>query len=257
MVRGLGALLEPLIRWRFNASDVHYGIAAKGVEEIQAKVSKFLENPLIDRWIITTALRQARAAVAKDVAPSVQGSISLKMLLKPPLKAWEGHWGNTDTPAGWRSLSEEDADYLCGGWNEYEMTRLGSIIGAWALEVAGEIREIIECWSGRFWPQDLYGRDCQPYAECQTFYRFKVADHREGRVYPHLEQAVRGKGGYPVDAVLEESLAWWLGFDDIDDPFFTYSDLLMAAKRAWQLEITDAEPVIAGRGNRSDEAEPQ
>ena len=50
--------LEPLIRWRFSVSNVHYGIAAEGVEEIQAGALKSLEDPRwMDREVVATAIR--------------------------------------------------------------------------------------------------------------------------------------------------------------------------------------------------------
>ena len=168
VVEELRAWLEPLIRWRFNVSDVHYGIADRSVEKIQSEVLGLLDSAWIDREIITTALRRARAAVSKGV--DIQGSISLKMLLKPPLKTWEGHWENTKTPRGWKCLPAEDDCFADALQADYEMTRLGHIINAWGLEVDGEITEIIECWRAAFWPLDLRGQtDCQTCAGCHTF----------------------------------------------------------------------------------------
>jgi hypothetical protein len=233
MVERLQARLQLLMQWRFNigGSEIHYpihgeSVDGRSVEEIQADVSKLLEDPVwIDREIIATALRQAHVAVAKGI----HGNVSLKMLLRPPLKAWQGHWVLADTPAGWRSLSEEDDDFDVELRDDYEMVRLGNISNACALEVDGEVSEIIECWGSTFWPDDLYGMGCRADFECQTFYRYPAADHWEGKVYPDLEQALRGVGGVSVKAALEEGLAWGLDLDDVDDPFFTCMDLLRAA----------------------------
>ena len=238
MVEELRAWLEPLIRWRFNVSDVHYGIADRSVEKIQSEVWRLLYSAWIDREIITTALRRARASVSKGV--DIQGSISLKMLLKPPLKTWEGHWENTKTPGGWKCLPAEDDCFADALQADYEMTRLGHIINAWGLEVDGEITEIIECWSAGFWPLDLHGQtDCQTCAGCHTFYRYPVANHWHGYVYPHLGQAVRAEGGSSVEEALEEGLAWGLSFDDINEVDSYHSELVYAAERARKLEITD------------------
>jgi hypothetical protein len=132
--------------------------------------------------------------VASDVGCGVQGSISLKALLRQPLKAWEGHWGSHDTPAGWWSLSEGDDCFDETLLGDYEVARMGKIIDAWAIVVDGKITEVIECWGATFSPWDLYCMGCQPDAECQTFYRYHVDKSLEGRVYPHLEQAARAEG---------------------------------------------------------------
>ena len=82
---------------------------------------------------------------------------------------------------------------------------------------------------------------CRADGECQTFYRYAVADHWEGQVYPSLEQAARGEGGYSVEAALEESLAWGLAFDDIHAVSMRHTDLVWAAELSWLLEVTDLE----------------
>jgi hypothetical protein len=242
MVEKLQALLEPLIRWRSGVSDLYFGMAARCVEEIQAEVSSLLKDPIwIDREMIAAALRQAGAAVAAVVGRDYRGSINLKMLLKPPLKAWEGHFEDPETPAGWRSLSEANDDFADTLRADYKMTRLGHIIDAWALEVDGKITEIIECWGALFWPHDLYGSDRQAWFGCRTFYRYHIENGWEGQIYPSREQAACAEGGYSVEAAREEGLAWGLGRDDISDSAGTHSDLLPAADRAWLLEVKDTE----------------
>jgi hypothetical protein len=132
------------------------------------------------------------------------------MLLKPPLKTWGPAGDLPAKPRGWKHLVEDDdLEYL---ERQFEIPRLGDVLGAWTLGNRKQINEVIEHCVGTFLHPELeYLAD--RYAEAEVFYRYstKSRDSREeGRVYPTMEAALRTEGGASFEGTLRDGLRFGL-----------------------------------------------
>jgi hypothetical protein len=216
---------------KYNGVCSECGAPHTRVEELDVEYLPLFDE-LQTRFIERTIRHQTEGfnthtELEEEKTPPRLQSFALDALLKEPLTKWSParNIPAKDAGLGWKHLvEEEDLDILkC----QFEIPRLGDVLGAWTIGNSEWPTEVIEHWAGNFILPDLeYSRD--QHAEAEIFYRYstKSRDSREeGRTYPTLEAALRAENGASFDDALRDGLrfgltpwCWFYGKDLSTNP---------------------------------------